>query len=41
MENAYSDHDSELTMCIRYPALDPIRSDPRYKDLMRKLQLPE
>ncbi|HEX6806082.1 MAG TPA: FlgO family outer membrane protein [Terriglobales bacterium] len=41
MENAYSDHDSELTMCIRYPALDPIRSDPRYKELMRKLQLPE
>ena len=41
LKKAYSDGDSELTLVIRYPALDPIRSDPRYPDLMRRLGLPE
>jgi hypothetical protein len=35
------DPDDELIFCIRYPALDSIRSDPRYADLMRRLGLPE
>jgi hypothetical protein len=30
-----------LLFVIRYPALDPIRSDPRYADLMCRLGLPE
>ena len=41
LEKAYSDGDNELLLVIRYPALDPIRSDPRYADLLRRLGLPE
>jgi serine/threonine protein kinase/Tfp pilus assembly protein PilF len=41
LEKAYSDGDDELLIVIRYPALDPLRSDPRYADLMRRLGLPE
>jgi serine/threonine protein kinase len=41
LERAYADQDNELLIGIRYPALDPLRSDPRYKDLMRRLDLPE
>jgi predicted Zn-dependent protease len=41
LEKAYSDADDELLIVIRYPALDPLRSDPRYADLMRRLGLPE
>jgi eukaryotic-like serine/threonine-protein kinase len=41
LEKAYSDGDNELTLVIRYPALDPLRSDPRYADLMRHLGLPQ
>ncbi len=41
LEKAYSDADNELLLAIRYPALDPLRSDPRFKDLMRRLSLPE
>ena len=38
---AFDDGDSELTYVIRNPALDSLRSDPRYKDLMHRLNLPE
>ncbi|MGA9527595.1 MAG: protein kinase [Terriglobales bacterium] len=41
LEKAYSDGDNELLLIIRYPGLDPIRSDPRYAGLMRRLGLPE
>jgi serine/threonine protein kinase/tetratricopeptide (TPR) repeat protein len=41
LEKAFSDEDDELIFCIRYPALDSIRPDPRYADLMRRLGLPE
>jgi len=41
LEKAYADSDSELPTAIRFPALDTLRSDPRYKDLMRRLGLPE
>ncbi len=41
LEKAFSDGDNELLLVIRYPALDPLRSDPRYADLMRRLGLPE
>jgi eukaryotic-like serine/threonine-protein kinase len=41
LETAYSNEDDELIFCIRYPALDLIRSDPRYADLMLKLSLPQ
>ena len=41
LEQSYADGDNELLIAIRYPALDPLRPDPRYKDLMRRLGLPE
>jgi len=41
LEKAYSDGDRELIVVIRYPALDPLHSDRRYTDLMRRLGLPE
>jgi eukaryotic-like serine/threonine-protein kinase len=41
LNKAYSDQDDELILCIRYPAFDSIRSDPRYADLMHRLALPE
>jgi eukaryotic-like serine/threonine-protein kinase len=41
LEKAYSNQDNELFWALRYPALDVLRSDPRYKDLMRRLNLPE
>ncbi|MFZ0307672.1 MAG: protein kinase [Candidatus Sulfotelmatobacter sp.] len=39
LNKAYEDGDNELTFIIRDPALDPIRSDARYAELMRKLGL--
>ncbi len=41
LEKAYANQDNELLWALRYPALDVLRSDPRYKDLMRRLNLPE
>jgi serine/threonine protein kinase/Tfp pilus assembly protein PilF len=41
LEKAYADGDNELLIVIRYPAFDPLRSDPRYADLMRRLGLPK
>jgi eukaryotic-like serine/threonine-protein kinase len=41
LEKAYSDGDTELLVAVRYPALDSLRSDPRFADLMRRLGLPE
>jgi serine/threonine protein kinase/Tfp pilus assembly protein PilF len=40
LNKAYNDADNELLFAIRDPALDPIRNDPRYAELMRKLGLP-
>jgi serine/threonine protein kinase len=39
LNKAYQDGDNEITFVIRDPALDPIRSDPRYSELMGKLGL--
>jgi eukaryotic-like serine/threonine-protein kinase len=41
LEKAYTDGDTELLICIRYPAFDTLRSDPRYADLMRRFGLPQ
>ncbi|MGO8796308.1 MAG: protein kinase domain-containing protein [Candidatus Sulfotelmatobacter sp.] len=41
LDKAFADNEIELVLCIRYPTLDPIRSDPRYAAMMRRLNLPE
>jgi serine/threonine protein kinase/tetratricopeptide (TPR) repeat protein len=41
LEKAFSAEDPDLILVLRYPALDSMRSDPRYADLMRRLGLPE
>jgi serine/threonine protein kinase/tetratricopeptide (TPR) repeat protein len=41
LEQSYADGDNELGIVIRYPALDPLRSDPRYADLLRRIGLPQ
>jgi len=41
LEKAYSEQDSELGACIRFPAFDVLKSDPRWAAYMRRLGLPE
>jgi len=40
-QRAYAEQDTELFCTIRFPEFDALRGDPRYKDMMRKLGLPE
>ena len=41
LEKAYTEQDSELGACIRFPAFDVLKSDPRWAAFMRRLGLPE
>jgi eukaryotic-like serine/threonine-protein kinase len=41
LEKAYTEQDSELGACIRFPAFDVLKSDPRWAAYMRRLGLPE
>ena len=41
LEKALANQEIEIVLCIRYPTLDPVRSDPRYVAIMRRLGLPE
>jgi serine/threonine protein kinase len=41
LDKALATEDTELDLCLRLPAFNSMRSDARYKELMRKLGLPE
>jgi serine/threonine protein kinase/tetratricopeptide (TPR) repeat protein len=41
LNRGYAIEDDDMIFVLRYPALDLIRSDPRYADLMRRMGLPE
>jgi serine/threonine protein kinase/tetratricopeptide (TPR) repeat protein len=41
LEKAYAEQDAELMACIRFPAFDALRGDARFKELMRRLGLPD
>jgi tetratricopeptide (TPR) repeat protein len=41
LEKAYTEQDSELGACIRFPAFDALKSDPRWAPYMRRLGLSE
>lgn len=41
LEKAYAEQDTELMACIRFPAFDALRGDTRFKDLMRRMALPD
>jgi len=41
LEKSYSEQDSELMACIRFPAFDSLHGDPRYARFMARLGLPQ
>ena len=41
LERAYQEHDPWLPMDMAAPRFDPLRSDPRFQDLLRRIGLPE
>jgi TolB-like protein/Flp pilus assembly protein TadD len=41
LERAYDERDVWLTSIVREPMFDPLRSDPRFRDLLRRMNLPE
>jgi serine/threonine protein kinase/tetratricopeptide (TPR) repeat protein len=41
LERAYAEQDSELMACIRFPAFDVLKGDPRWAAYMRRLGLPQ
>jgi TolB-like protein/Tfp pilus assembly protein PilF len=40
LERAYVEHDNQLHNLAVHPHLDPLRSDPRFQDLLRRVDLP-
>jgi len=41
MEKSVANEDIELLFAIRYPALDPVRLDPRFVSVVKKMGLPQ
>ena len=41
LERAYQEHDPWLPMDLAAPRLDPLRSDPRFQDLLHRIGLRE
>ena len=40
LERAYDEHDKGLVSLKVDPPLDPLRSDPRFQDLLRRMNFP-
>jgi TolB-like protein/DNA-binding winged helix-turn-helix (wHTH) protein/Flp pilus assembly protein TadD len=40
LEKGYRDHDAWLALLKVWPRLDPLRSDPRFQDLLRRMNFP-
>jgi serine/threonine-protein kinase len=40
LEKAYEEHDSGLVSVVVEPMFEPIRSDPRFKEIVRRMKLP-
>jgi eukaryotic-like serine/threonine-protein kinase len=41
LDKAFAVEDTELDLCLRLPGFNSMRSDPRYRELVRKMGLPE
>jgi hypothetical protein len=41
LEKAYEQHDGPMYLLKVSPLLDPLRADPRYDDLVRRMNFPE
>jgi hypothetical protein len=41
LEKAYKENDGSLYLLKVHPFLDPIRDDPRYHDLVRRMNYPD
>lgn len=41
LERAYREHDAWLALLKVWPRFDPIRSDPRFHDILRRLKFPD
>jgi hypothetical protein len=41
LEKAYEKHDGRMFLLKVDPAMDPLRDDPRYDDLVRRMNFPE
>jgi hypothetical protein len=41
LERAYATRDRGMTWLAVSPRLDPLRAEPRFRELMRKMRLPE
>ena len=40
LERAYREHDGNIVLLKVWPAWDPLRSDPRFQDLLRRMNFP-
>src|SRR6516162_9198828 len=41
LERAYEEHDQYMVFANSYPGLDPLRSEPRFEALMRRINFPQ
>jgi hypothetical protein len=40
LEKAYREHEAYMPFLNVHPAFDPLRSDPRFQDLIRRMHFP-